>query len=197
MGDAICGFPGRIELCVDNRPYLTLSSRVIWSSPWYALREDRVRFPDGSNGPYTVIDKREAVWIVPVMKDGCFVLIRNYRHTVDDWLWEVPAGGIEAGHSPESTARQELAEEIGGTAQHLREVTAMFTMPGIGNERAHIFLAQDVVLGDPHHEPSEIMERHIVPHSQVVEMIYRGDIQDGPSALAILLCLPHLDAAAS
>jgi ADP-ribose pyrophosphatase len=167
---------------------------VVWSSPWYALREDHVRFPDGSEGPYTVIDKREAVWIVPVMADGSFVLIRNYRHTVDQWLWEVPAGGIEAGQSAEATAQRELAEEIGGTADRLREIATLFTMPGIGDELAHIFLAECVTLGEPRHEPSEVMERHIVTREQVIDMIYRGAIQDGPSALAILLCLPHLEA---
>ena len=179
---------------MDKRPYQTLASRVLWSSTWYGLREDVVRFPDGSEGPYTVIDKREAVWIVPVLSDGRFVLIRNYRHTVDQWLWEVPAGGIELGQSAEATARQELAEEIGGKAYLLREITSLFTMPGIGNEVAHIFLAEGVVLGEPHHESSEVMERHIVPREQVIEMIYRGEIQDGPSALAILLCMPHVKA---
>src|SRR5687767_6542805 len=156
---------------MDNRPYQTLASRVVWSSPWYALREDQVRFPDGSEGPYTVVDKREAVWIVPVLVDGRFVLIRNYRHTVDEWLWEVPAGGIEAGQSAEATAQRELAEEIGGEAARLREIAALYTMPGIGNEMAHIFLAEGVMLGEPHHEPSEVMERHILLQSEVIDMI--------------------------
>jgi ADP-ribose pyrophosphatase len=130
-----------------------------------------------------------------VLTDGNFVLIRNYRHTVEQWLWEVPAGGIEDEQSPESTARRELAEEIGGMADRLREVATLYTMPGIGNELAHIFLAEGVLLGEPRHEPSEVMERHIFLRDQVIEMIHRGEIQDGPSALAILLCLPHLEAA--
>jgi ADP-ribose pyrophosphatase len=180
---------------MNNRPYQTLATRVVWSSPRYALREDHVRFPDSSEGPYTVIDKRDAVWIVPVMTDGNFVLIRNYRHTVEQWLWEVPAGGIEEGQSPESTAQRELAEEIGGKADRLREAATLYTMPGIGNEMAHIFLAEGVRLGEPRHESSEVMERHIFPRERVIEMIHKGAIQDGPSALAILLCLPHLAAA--
>ena len=173
-------------------PYQTLRSRLLWSSPWYSLREDQVRFPDGSEGSYTVVDKRDAVWIVPVLHDGSMVLIRNYRHTVSDWLWEVPAGGIEPGISADQMAQRELAEEIGGQAETLREVCSVYTMPGIGNERAHIYLAEGVTLGKPHHEPSEVMERHILPLEDVLAMVMRGDIADGPSALAILLCTPHI-----
>jgi ADP-ribose pyrophosphatase len=179
---------------VTQLPYQTLRSRLLWSSPWYSLREDHVRFPDGSEGPYTVVDKREAVWIVPVLPDGSIVLIRNYRHTVSGWLWEVPAGGIEPDISPDEMARRELAEEIGGQAETLREVRSFYTMPGIGNERAHIYLAEGVTLGEPHHEPSEVMERHILPREEVLAMVMRGDIADGPSALAILLCVPHIRA---
>ncbi len=174
------------------QPYQTLDSRVIWSSPWYSLREDRVRFPDGSIGLYTVVDKREAVWIVPMTAAGQLVLIRNYRYTTDEWLWEVPAGGIEPGVPAEEMARRELAEEVGGQAASLAKIASFYTMPGIGNERAHIFLARGVTLGEPHHEPSEVMERHLLPVNVVLEMVTGGALQDGPSALAILLCAPYL-----
>lgn len=120
------------------------------------------------------------------------VLIRNYRHTVSRWLWEVPAGGIEPGISAEEMARRELAEEIGGQADTLREVHSFYTMPGIGNELAHIYLAEGVILGEPHHEPSEVIECHVLPREDVLSMAMRGEITDGPSALAILLCAPHI-----
>lgn len=175
-----------------DKPYQTLSSRTIWSSPWYALREDQVRFPDGSQGAYTVIEKRDAVWVMPIMPDGRAVLIRNYRYTVGAWLWEIPAGGIDPGLSPEEAARTELAQEIGGSAGRIEQVASYYTMPGIGDELAYVFLAQDVTLGEPRHEPSEVMEQHIVPLETVLSMVMRGEIADGPSALAILVCAARL-----
>jgi ADP-ribose pyrophosphatase len=178
---------------MSDPPYQTLSSRLLWTSPWYSLREDQVRFPDGSQGVYTVVEKRDAVWVVPALADGRLVLIRNYRYTVGEWLWEVPAGGIEPGIAPQEMARRELAEEVGGQAQSLEEVARFYTMPGIGDEVAHIFLARGVALGEPRHEPSEVMERHAFPLSAVLSMIHRGELADGPSALAVLLCLPHLE----
>lgn len=151
-----------------------------------------MRFPDGSEGTYTVVDKRPAVWIVPILEDGRIVLIRNYRYTVKEWLWEVPAGGIEDGIDPMEMARRELLEEVGGTAAAMRYVTGFASNAGISNERAEIFLAQGVVLGMPRHEPSEVMEIHTFALQDAVTMIYRGDIKDGLSALAILLTLPYL-----
>ena len=101
-------------------------------------------------------------------------------------------GGIEPGITAAEMARRELAEEIGGQAETLREVHSFYTMPGIGNELAHIYLAEGVTLGDPHHEPSEVMERHVLPREEVLSMVMSGTITDGPSALAILLCAPHI-----
>jgi ADP-ribose pyrophosphatase len=178
---------------MSDQPYQTLDSRLIWRSPWYALREDRVRFPDGSEGSYTVIAKRAAVWVLPILADGRVVLIRNYRYTVGTWLWEIPAGGIEPGASPEEAARIELAEEIGGQSGQLEQIALFYTMPGIGDELAHIFVARGVVLGEPRHEPSEVMERHIFSWDDVLSMVMRGEVADGPSALAILVCAAKIN----
>lgn len=177
---------------MNQEPYQTLSSHVVWQSSWYTLRQHQVRLPDGSNGEYTVVERPGAAWIVPLLADGRMVLIRNYRFTVHEWLWEVPAGGMKAGSTAEETARQELAEEIGGQAANLEQVATFYTAVGMSDEIAHVFLARGVVLGTPHHEPTEIMERHVFPVARVVEMIRRGEMADGPSALAVLLCLPQL-----
>ncbi len=176
---------------MPQEPYQTLSSRVVWRTPWYILREDRIRLPDGSDGVYTVVERPGAVWIVPLLSDGRMVLIRNYRYTVRRWLWEVPAGGLPEDRTPEETARKELSEEIGGQASGIELVATFYTTAGISNERAFVFLARGVTLGQPDREPTEVMERHIFPVSQVMQMIRDGTISDGPSALAILLCAPH------
>jgi ADP-ribose pyrophosphatase len=179
---------------LPDQPYQTLHSRYIWRSQWYALREDQVRFPDGSLGTFTMVEKPGSVYIVPQLTDGRLVLLRNYRYTLKQWLWEVPAGGIQPGMSPEDMARQELAEEAGGTAGQLRLVASFYTMPGIGDELAHVFFASDVTLGDSHHEPGEVMEIHLIHPQEAVRMVQEHIISDGASAYAILLCAPYLKA---
>ena len=73
----------------------TLSSRFLWQSRWYNLRQDHIRTQDGHEFTYTIVDHPGAVWVVPITADGHVILIRHYRYTVDDWCWEVPAGEYE------------------------------------------------------------------------------------------------------
>lgn len=180
----------------SSRPFQTLSSRVVWSCPWYHVRQDQIVRPDGSSGEYNVVEHEGAVWVVPVTTDGQVVLIRHYRYTVDDWCFEVPAGGLQDGHSPEEVARAELREEIGGVGGTLRAIGTFYTSNGISNEQAHVFLASGLSLRETAHEPAEVLELHPVPIEQALRMAHDNKISDGPSALALLLCEPHLQALA-
>jgi len=175
-----------------SRPYLTLDSRYVWQSRWYSLRQDHLRAADGSEITYTVVEKPGAVWIVPVTADGQMVLIRQYRHPVEAWCLEVPAGNVEPGHDELSMAARELREEVGGTAGRWAKAAEFFTMNGIGNEIAQVYLAQDVTLGAPQREPTEYIDVELLPVAEALRLARAGAIKDGPSALAILLCEPLL-----
>ena len=177
---------------MSNSPYRKLSSRRVWRTNWMTLREDQIQLPNGSHGVYTVIERPGAVWIVPLLADGRMVLIWNYRYTVEKWLWEIPAGSIAPGISPKEMAHRELSEEIGGIAANMEQISTFYTWPGQCTEIGYVFLARGVTLGEPHREPTEVMERYIFPVEKVLEMARCGNVADGPSALAILMCEPHL-----
>lgn len=170
------------------KPFKTTSSRIVWSCPWYSVRQDEIITPDGKRGVYNVVQHPGAVWVVPVTPAGEIVLLRHYRYTVDDWCFEVPAGGLKDGQSPEDAARAELREEIGGEAENWYPIGPFYTSNGISNEQGHIFLATGVTLGAPAHEPAEVLEIHPTPLAEALRMARHNEISDGPSALAILLC---------
>lgn len=175
-----------------ERPFQTLRSRIAWSCPWYRVREDVILLPDGSEGVYNVVEHPGAVWIVPVTTEGEIVLLHHYRHTVDDWCWEVPAGGLKQGQSPREAARDELHQEIGGQATAWHYVGPFYGSNGISDEQGHIYLATGVTLGPPDHEPAEVIEIHRRPVAEALRMAQANEISDGPSALALLLCAPRL-----
>jgi 8-oxo-dGTP pyrophosphatase MutT (NUDIX family) len=110
------------------------------------------------------------------------------QYSVDDWGYEVPAGGLSPGLTAEEVARRELSEEIGGTAAELRYVGQFYTSNGISNEVAHVYLATGVELREPHPEPTGLMEIRLVPLAEAIRMAREGEISDGPSALALLWC---------
>jgi ADP-ribose pyrophosphatase len=170
----------------------TLDSKYLWKSHWYNLRQDRLRAPEGREFTYTLVDHPGAVWVVPVTSGGRVVLIRQYRYTVDDWCYEVPAGGLSSDRSPAKAARRELLEEIGGTAHEMRRVGQFYTSNGISNEVAYVYIATNVELAETHREPTELMEIRLVSVEEALRMAREGEISDGPSALALLWCEPLL-----
>jgi ADP-ribose pyrophosphatase len=170
-----------------ERPYKTLSSRYLWQSRWYNVRQDRLHSSNAGEFTYTVIEKPVAVWIVPATSHGTLVLIDQYRYPVDDWCLEVPAGNVEPGIDPALMAARELREEIGGSADRMVQVADFYTMNGIGNEIALVFLALGVSLGEPSREPTEYITLREVLVEEALHLAHTGQIKDGPSALALLL----------
>jgi len=170
-----------------ERPYRTVSRRYVWRSAWYNVRQDELEAADGSAAVYTVVEKPGGVWIVPLTDGGDLVLIEQYRYPVDDWCLEVPAGNIEQGVPPEVMAARELAEEVGGLAREWVPVGRFYSLNGICDQVAHVYVALGVTLARPNHEPTEHISVRLLPVNDALHMAASGAINDGPSALALLL----------
>jgi ADP-ribose pyrophosphatase len=160
---------------------------MAWSCPWYSVRQDEIGLPNGNTAVYNVIQHPGAVFIIPLTADGQIILIRSYRYTVNDWCWELPAGGLKSGRSLVETAVEELREEIGGAAEALHYVGQFYPSNGVSDEVAHIFIASGVTLGQPQHEAVEMIEIHPTPLAEALRMARANEISDGPSALALLI----------
>ncbi|MBP8002324.1 MAG: NUDIX hydrolase [Chloroflexi bacterium] len=173
-------------------PFHTLTSQIAWSCPWYSVRQDQIILPNGQPGVYNVIVKDPAVWIIPVTTTGHIALIYTYRHTIDDWCWEIPAGSVKPEQTVQEAAIAELREEVGGTTDQWSYVTRFYPANGICNEIGHIFLATGVTLSQPAHEPAEVIQIHTKPITEVLQMAQAGYITDGPSALALLITADKL-----
>lgn len=171
----------------EKAPIETLSSRIDWECPYYRVRRDAIRLPDGSDGVYNVVEAADSVFIVPLTSDNRIVLIRNYRYTLRQWVWEVPAGSIKAGQSPEEAAHDELREEIGGTSDKLQFLMKASTMNGIGKNYAHFYLARDVQLSQPQHEVAEVITIHPMEIEVVYSIVQSGKMNDVSSMTALFL----------
>ncbi len=111
---------------------------------------------------------------------------------MDEWVWEIPAGAIKPGLTPEEGAAEELREEIGGIAAAFQFLLKGSTMNGIGNHIAHLFLATGVTLQEPEHEPVEIIEIHPMTYSEAIHVATNGPINDVISLTALLLARDYL-----
>lgn len=171
------------------------SSRYLYESHWYNVRQDEIRLPTGEDILYTQIEHPGFVTVVPVTEDGQVVLIRSYRYSVDEWTWEVPAGGLgnKPGQPLAEVAASELMEETGAVAQDIQYVTSYYSGVGSSNVQAHIFLATGVrFVGQQDLEQTEVIEVHTLPIEDALLFVRSGQMQDGQSAMALLFCEPAL-----
>jgi ADP-ribose pyrophosphatase len=153
----------------------------------------RLRFegPDGKEIVRDLVEHPGAAVILPQLDDGRIVLIRNLRRTVGKILWELPAGTLDPGESPEVCAARELEEETGYRAGTLAPLTEFFASPGILNERMHGFLATDLVPTAQNLDHDEEIQVFPIPQWQVRDMLKDGHIEDAKT-IALLLYWMHL-----
>ena len=168
-----------------------VSSKRLYSGRIVNLDLDSVRYPDDSIGQLEMLRHPGAAAVVPFLDppgsaDPRSVLIRQFRHAADGYIWEVPAGRLDGGESPESCAERELEEETGMRARRLERLTTIYTTPGFTDERIHLFLADGLEPGAEHREADEFMELHTLRWSRVLEMIDRGEIVDGKTLVSLL-----------
>ena len=173
-----------------------LSTRIAYQSRWMTVREDAVRFPDGSDGTFSVVDKGEFAVIVPLHADGRLQLVTQYRYAVQGRYWEVPQGGWEerSDVDPAELARGELEEETGFRAGSLTRIGRYHQAPGYCSQGYTLYLARDLTRGQPRRDHTEQdMETAAFPLSEVLAMIEDGRMVDTTSLAAIgLLRLKNL-----
>jgi ADP-ribose pyrophosphatase len=167
-----------------------ISSRRIYTGRVVSLDVDKVRFPNGTEGELEMIRHSGASAVVPLleMPDGQtkVILIRQYRYAAEGYVYEVPAGRLDQGESPEACAHRELKEETGYSAARMTRLTTIFTTPGFTDERIHLFLATGLTPGESRLESDEILNTYPIAPSEALEMIHSGAISDGKTISALL-----------
>lgn len=166
----------------------TLSRRTVYQNRWMKVHEDQVRFANGAEGIYGVVDKEDFALIVPRHADGSFQLVQQYRYPVGERLWEFPQGSWETrpGTDPEEVALAELEEETGLRASTLSKIGFLYEAYGYSNQGCHMFLAEGLTPGQLGRETEEQdMVTARVTRAELDAMILSGEIKDAPSIAAL------------
>ena len=178
------------DLAEENPATGKITSRRVFTGRVISLDVDTVRFPNGTTGELEMIRHSGASAIVPLLRmpsgETAILLIRQYRYAAEGFVYEIPAGRLEKGESPEDCAHRELKEETGYTAGQMTSLTTIFTTPGFTDERIDLFLARDLVAGTSALEVDEILDLHPVPPGEAMQMIRSGQIQDGKTIVGLL-----------
>jgi 8-oxo-dGTP pyrophosphatase MutT (NUDIX family) len=127
-----------------------VSSQVRYENPWLRVREDVFVRPDGTQGVFGVVERRDFACIVPW--DGTHLwLVEQYRHPVGAWSLELPQGGWDPGDpggTPEELARLELREETGCRAGSMTHLGRLWQGVGVSNQSYDVWLATGLEEGE-------------------------------------------------
>jgi ADP-ribose pyrophosphatase len=144
-----------------------------------------VSLPNGARINMEIIRHPGASAIAAITDNQELLMLKQYRHAVDAYWWEIPAGTFDGREDPLECARRELAEETGYTAQTWESLGAVTPVPGYSDERIHLFAARGLTRSTPHLDFDEIIEVHPLPLERVVNMIIEGRIEDAKTITAV------------
>ena len=169
-----------------------LSSKVVYQGPLFCVRHDMIVEPSGQTNERDVIRHNGSVVILALdgsksKRDPWVVMERQYRHAANQYLWELPAGKLDAGETPLAGAQRELAEETGYRAKKWRPLVEYYASPGFLGESMKVFLAAGLEPGETHLEEDEEIELRLVKMSELLKMIEKGAILDGKTMTSVLL----------
>ena len=149
------------------------------------LNLETVTLPNGATVDLEIIHHPGAAAIVPMKDDTTVLLIRQYRHAVGGYIYEIPAGKLDPGEDPRDCAARELEEEIGLRASSLEPVITFFTTPGFTDEVIHIYKATGLTPGRQNLESDEVLEVTEMPLKTAIARINDGTIRDGKTIVGL------------
>jgi ADP-ribose pyrophosphatase len=168
-----------------------LSTRRVYNGRFLKVELDTVKLPNGAVIELEMIRHPGASAVVPFLSDPesidpQLLLIRQYRHATDGYIYEIPAGKLDGGEDPADCARRELLEETGCTAKNIEHLYTFFTTPGFTDEKIHAYMATGLTRGEQKLELEEVMTLETVSLTRALQMIRTGEIVDAKTALTLL-----------
>ncbi|MBQ2794023.1 MAG: NUDIX hydrolase [Clostridia bacterium] len=164
-----------------------VSREEIYKGSVLHVVRDEIRLPNGESSHREFCLHMGAVCVIPITDDGRVVMERQYRYAHERVFFEIPAGKLEApDEDPEEAARRELLEETGAVAEKITYLGRLDTTPALIREKIHMYLAEGLTFGERQLDKDEFINVELVPLTELVDMVMRGEICDGKTQIAIL-----------
>lgn len=165
-----------------------LSREELMRGRIFSVSRCSLRYQDGSTAKNDLVLHHGAAVFAPIPRPGRILLIRQYRHAIGDYAWEIPAGRMEEGEKPLATAKRELAEECGLAARRWRKAAAFYPAPGYTTEIMHLFFCYDLrkATGNARPDADEEIETREFTIRELDRRIRARTIIDGKTLAAAL-----------
>ena len=164
----------------------TIASNPKFKGRVIDVSSERLRYANGREYDIDFVRHPGAAAVVALDAAERLCVVRQYRHGIGDFLWEIPAGKLDPGEAPAVCAVRELAEETGVRARRWSPLGTYLPAPGIFTEVIHLFLAEDIETGAPKPDADEELEIRWIAFSDALERVASGEWNDGKTAMALL-----------
>lgn len=163
------------------------TTRSIYQGRIIQLGIESLTLPNGEMLDLEIVRHPGGAAVVAVDERQHVCLLRQYRHASGGWLWELPAGKLEAGENPQATAKRELLEEAGIQADQWQILGDILVTPGFCDEVIHLFLARELTRLVAQPERHEVIEVHWIPFEQAMARVFDGTLRDAKTMLGLTL----------
>lgn len=162
-----------------------ISSELLLKARIIDVKRDTIVASNGKESYREVVVHPGGVVILPVDKDGNFILIKQWRYCVNQELIEAPAGKLEFGEEPFPCAQRELREETGYIAKNWKDLGFIYTTPGFCTEKLYLYKAEYLEFKGTDFDETEVIEPFVVSPQKAMELIKSGEIKDSKTICAI------------
>jgi ADP-ribose pyrophosphatase len=166
-----------------DTPIIPSTVRTVFEGRVFTVQVESITLPKGHALDAEIVRHPGSVVVLPMTAENEVILVRQYRHAIGRYTWELPAGSLKPGEAALAAARRECQEEIGMVAERLEALGSFFPTPGYCNEEMHFFLAAGLRAprdGDDeaHQDEDEDIETRRVSLQELRAMVTRGDVVD-------------------
>ena len=157
----------------EVKKWEVLGREYLYRRPWLTVRRDRVRLPTGAvNDEYYVLEYPTWVNVIAIDREGRFVMVKQYRHGLQEVFTELVAGVAEEGEAPLEAAQRELLEETGYAGGTWRLNTVLSANPGSQNNLSYSFIATGVErVAEQHLDETEDVAVRLLSRDEVLQLL--------------------------
>lgn len=158
----------------------------------FELYTENITLPNGCTMDMEIIRHPGAAAIVAVMDDQSILLLKQYRHAVGGFIWEIPAGTLDPNEDEMNCATRELTEETGYKARQMEKLGVIIPLPAYSDERIHLYLASGLTRAAQNLDADELLSVHPVGLQEALAMIADGSIHDAKTIAGLHLAANRL-----
>jgi len=161
----------------------TVESKVVFEGKVFKVRQDTLE-DKGRSQVIDLVDHALSYAVIARPSASELILVHQYRHAVQQKIWEIPAGMADKGEKSEDGALRELREETGYRGGRIRKIFGLYPTPGFCTERLDFFLVDDLTSGETTFDDDENILTRVFSIEKALAMLASGEVVDCKTAIA-------------